>query len=606
VRTKPYVESVDSDGKNEKEIAKKSWENHLLRNRSHIVDLMHGQYRSQLTCPECKKISITYDPFSTLTLPIPGKESKTIEFFFIHHDNHDKPYKLSMRFKPNNHKIADLKRETATLLNKDVNTFDFVFLTYTSVKKDLKSSMDTVDARKKRKLLNMFALEKSPEVISWPQEDIIEVHILMSKNVHYYSNSYIKRTFTFMRPFWFLKSMTLSDIHMRIFHYYRFLFEEYDADTEAEKKKLRETSDEELYEKYFSKPKERPYKVLLVTNARYQTPCFYCGDPKCENCELPNHQNVLLSTIMAKIREEEDAQNKFAFELEVYWDRAPENFDLSRMNSCVDYQKKLKEGAASNGPDFKETPGAKADCKTIYDCFEFFQSPETLGEDNEWYCNICKKHQRATKQMSLYKAPRILVIHLKRFKGSGSYNKSKITDRIDFPIEDLDLSNYVRDSSLPEDYENESILQSITGGMEIEEKATEEGMELESNKEQKIQEEPLEMVKPEIITEEQKEGTEKENTIEMEIKKGPVGGDQNDKVLYDLYAVSNHYGNLGFGHYTAYAKNNGEWYYFDDSSVSKARKSDIPGEASYLLFYKRKNLSELKHKTATEVTQSEV
>ena len=39
---------------------------------------------------------------------------------------------------------------------------------------------------------------------------------------------------------------------------------------------------------------------------------------------------------------------------------------------------------------------------------------------------------------------------------------------------------------------------------------------------------------------------------------------------YDLYAVSNHYGGLGGGHYTAYGKNNGKWYEFNDSSVRSA------------------------------------
>ncbi len=27
------------------------------------------------------------------------------------------------------------------------------------------------------------------------------------------------------------------------------------------------------------------------------------------------------------------------------------------------------------------------------------------------------------------------------------------------------------------------------------------------------------------------------------------------QIKYDLYAISNHYGNMGFGHYTAYGKN---------------------------------------------------
>ncbi len=41
--------------------------------------------------------------------------------------------------------------------------------------------------------------------------------------------------------------------------------------------------------------------------------------------------------------------------------------------------------------------------------------------------------------------------------------------------------------------------------------------------------------------------------------------------MYDLYAVSNHFGNVGYGHYTAYGKNpdNNKWYNFDDSSVSE-------------------------------------
>lgn len=38
-----------------------------------------------------------------------------------------------------------------------------------------------------------------------------------------------------------------------------------------------------------------------------------------------------------------------------------------------------------------------------------------------------------------------------------------------------------------------------------------------------------------------------------------------EKLVYDLFAVDNHYGSLGGGHYTAYAQNfvDGEWYYYD-------------------------------------------
>ncbi|KAF8423548.1 hypothetical protein EV426DRAFT_667350 [Tirmania nivea] len=62
--------------------------------------------------------------------------------------------------------------------------------------------------------------------------------------------------------------------------------------------------------------------------------------------------------------------------------------------------------------------------------------------------------------------------------------------------------------------------------------------------------------------------------------------------IYDLFAVDNHYGGLGGGHYTAYAKNfqNGQWYYFDDSSVtSVGNPTAVVTNAAYLLFYRRRS-----------------
>ena len=64
----------------------------------------------------------------------------------------------------------------------------------------------------------------------------------------------------------------------------------------------------------------------------------------------------------------------------------------------------------------------------------------------------------------------------------------------------------------------------------------------------------------------------------------------NVKSIYDLYAVSNHFGGLDGGHYTAYCKNPvfGKWYDFDDSSVSKISASSLNTKAAYVLFYKKR------------------
>ncbi|ODQ65431.1 peptidase C19, ubiquitin carboxyl-terminal hydrolase 2, partial [Nadsonia fulvescens var. elongata DSM 6958] len=60
-------------------------------------------------------------------------------------------------------------------------------------------------------------------------------------------------------------------------------------------------------------------------------------------------------------------------------------------------------------------------------------------------------------------------------------------------------------------------------------------------------------------------------------------------LVYDLFAVDNHYGGLGGGHYTAYAKNfkDGKWYYFDDSRVRETEPEQSITGAAYLLFYRR-------------------
>lgn len=60
--------------------------------------------------------------------------------------------------------------------------------------------------------------------------------------------------------------------------------------------------------------------------------------------------------------------------------------------------------------------------------------------------------------------------------------------------------------------------------------------------------------------------------------------------IYDLFAVSNHFGGLGGGHYTAFAKNhkNGKWYDFDDASVRAIQENEIVSSNAYVLFYQRR------------------
>lgn len=69
-----------------------------------------------------------------------------------------------------------------------------------------------------------------------------------------------------------------------------------------------------------------------------------------------------------------------------------------------------------------------------------------------------------------------------------------------------------------------------------------------------------------------------------------IKSDPSGQHIYDLYAISNHFGSLNGGHYTAFAKNPvyQKWYNFDDSDVSRASASDVVTKAAYVLFFRKR------------------
>lgn len=60
---------------------------------------------------------------------------------------------------------------------------------------------------------------------------------------------------------------------------------------------------------------------------------------------------------------------------------------------------------------------------------------------------------------------------------------------------------------------------------------------------------------------------------------------------YELFAICNHVGDSSAGHYTAFCKNKGDWYKFDDNYVTKTTSSVVT-EQAYMLFYRRKGLDQ--------------
>ncbi len=79
----------------------------------------------------------------------------------------------------------------------------------------------------------------------------------------------------------------------------------------------------------------------------------------------------------------------------------------------------------------------KDEAINLIDCFDEFTKPEVLNGDNQWRDDDGVLHD-AVKKIDIWDFPKIMIVCLKRFDNFGR----KRGDLIDFPIDNLDLTNY--------------------------------------------------------------------------------------------------------------------------------------------------------------------
>jgi len=76
---------------------------------------------------------------------------------------------------------------------------------------------------------------------------------------------------------------------------------------------------------------------------------------------------------------------------------------------------------------------------SLIDCLNHYIEGETLEGDNKWYNEDTKERINIRKKIQFWSFPNILVIDFKRFNNKFQKNQILVT----FPIDELDLSNYV-------------------------------------------------------------------------------------------------------------------------------------------------------------------
>ena len=214
---------------------------------------------------------------------------------------------------------------------------------------------------------------------------------------------------------------------------------------------------------------------------------------------------------------------------------------------------------------------------TLDDSLSRFTSPETLCDMVS--CVSCNAMRPVKKQLTLSKLPRVLCLHLKRFE---SRTNKKIVNPVRFPITGLDMGKFLPHWREIDDCEGDVELNADQEGSE-----SEEQMEIEDGG----------------------DNDSLEKNSSAPVPPSTAVFPTHPKILYDLFGVVNHTGNLHQGHYVSIVKGNplsgiglrgsknkegskNIWYLCGDAEVLEVEESlltnDNVAAAAYMLFYQRR------------------
>ena len=533
VSKKEYIE-LDEKKSNEtdEECSKRFWEANLKRNDSIITDLFCGQFKSTITCPKCKRVSITFEPFYSINLPIKGRKKqnnivqkkilKEYRIYYLPKYCIREIYLIKYNDIPN---LTTLK-ECYELL-KNENTFKY------------KDKLDEVNYMKIEQkqyggkgdeddILDEDTQFYFYEIVDKENNDLrIPIYLLYENEEGELSLSFYPRFATGNND------MTLEDlkksIYFNIRKYILSPFLRYDEEVDKVSEQIN---------KYISDMRIQDEYIFNLINEEYRQ-IFEDRNPSEEKIEqllnfindMPfsltlreiNGKNVIkilddsnLNAVsqefkeISKVTSLKDKLKDCLFEISDYVLAVEFNINskyINHDNFKLDFTLTKKIQFPKNEEEEKKSEEEEEDYlnQNLTKSLKNFCKEEQLKQGNEWYCNVCKEHVLPKIKIDIYYLPKILIICFKRFiKGSLEKNE----ENIDFPIENFNMKDLI------------------------------------------------------------------------------IGPDK-DHSVYDLFAVSQHYGSTGSGHYTATCKNGNDWYNYDDSSVSKTSAKSVLNSAAYVLFYRR-------------------
>ncbi|KAK9831376.1 hypothetical protein WJX81_007244 [Elliptochloris bilobata] len=130
-----------------------------------------------------------------------------------------------------------------------------------------------------------------------------------------------------------------------------------------------------------------------------------------------------------------------------------------RRSTMYDVFWELSLPLAREAPPFPRSVLSSGEPKSVKHCLEAFFAGEKLEGGEAFFCTACKRHTTAIKTLRLHRLPRVLLLHIKRFKvlhervDGGSEGPvflprfEKLTNSISFPVKDLKLGTWVSEAA---------------------------------------------------------------------------------------------------------------------------------------------------------------
>lgn len=524
---KPYTKQIEGkSGDDDLAIARASWINFLKRNYSFFIENFYGQFKSTISCPECQSMNVRFEPYQIISLSLPMISTGFFIIYFINSDNTKKMQKFRFTAKStkfiNDIPLSSLIDIYSGKLGIPSDRLIFASLKCSGIgeiynkKTPLSVFTDMHDESNESKANFIIELNDT-DVKSLKNSNPVEIFLQISYDIYdeeyQYDNTFQAYTMqkhyekhpVYTRVFYLTQNNTVRDIYVAA------LRKIYNCTNIYNFRENDQLYFEQLWDLLETRMKHKIFFYLKIGYLR------------------------LSSTFMNKRISEIIGGNNKRLLVNM--------FIITTENISINLNFNLLKDVANNfNMDFiYESCDIKqmASQYSLQYLLELFAQSEILNNENMWHCVNCSKHVQARKVLQIYKAPRILIIQLKKVRPITN-NLPLIT----FPLDYLDMSPYVINQEpiqsyniLPEEFLCESDLLYYRAA------------------------------KTNVIIDDHK---------------------PTDSLKYQLYGVINHYGTQESGHYTAFCKlEEDKWFEFNDSFASSINKDKIVSNDAYILFYKK-------------------